>query len=96
MDKPNYLGQTILALSKIIMYEFHYNYMLPKYGEHLKLLCHMGTDSFVYNIAADNFYEDIADDIEARFDTSGYSCSRPLAIGVNKKVIGLMKDELGR
>ena len=94
MNKPVYLGQAILDLSKIIMYEFHYDYMIPKYGEKLDL-CYMDTDSLIYNIETKDFYKDIADDVPARFDTSGYSAARPLAIGLNKKVIGLMKDELG-
>ena len=94
MNKPRYLGQVILDLNKIIMYQFHYDYMLPKYGEHFKL-CYMDTDSLVYNISTDDFYKDIANDIEARFNTSAYSCKCPLPIGVNKKVIGLMKDKLG-
>ena len=93
MNKPVYLGQAILDLSKIIMYEFHYDYMLPKYGVIIKL-CYMDTDSFVYDIETEDFYKDIAEDVEARFDTSGY-CDRPLPVGKNKKVIGLMKDELG-
>ena len=93
MNKPVYLGQAILDLSKLIMYEFHYDYMLPKYGDNITL-CYMDTDSFVYDIETNNFYKDIADDVEARFDTSGY-CDRPLPVGKNKKVIGLMKDELG-
>ena len=94
MNKPVFLGQAILDLSKIIMYEFHDDYILPKYGENLRL-CYMDTESFVYEIKIDDFYKDIADDVEARFDTSSYSCSRPLPIGKNKKFIGLMKDELG-
>ena len=100
MNKPVYLGQAILDLSKIIMYKFHYDYMLLKYGDNLRL-CYMDTDSFVYDIKTDNFYKDIADYVEARFDTSGYSPSgiaqwvHSLPIGVNKKVIGLMKDEQG-
>ena len=101
MNKQVYLGQAILDLSKIIMYEFHYYYMVPKYGERLNL-CYMNTDSLIYNIEtgdiADDFparYKDIADDVPARFDTSGYLPNRPLPIGLNKKVIGLMKDELG-
>ena len=96
MNKPVYLGQAILDLSKIVMYEFHYYYMVPKYGNRLKL-CYMDTDSLVYDIKTEDFYEDIANDVEARFDTSGYSKTdfRPLPIGLNKKVIGLMKDELG-
>ena len=57
----------------------------------------MDTDSLIYDIKTEDFYEDIANDVEARFDTSGYSKTdfRPLPIGLNKKVIGLMKDELG-
>ena len=93
MNKPVYLGQAILDLSKLIMYEFHYDYMLPKYGYNIKL-CYMDTDSFVYDIEIKYFYKDIAEDVETRSDTSGY-CNRPLPIGKNKKVIGLMKDELG-
>ena len=97
MNKPVYLGQVILDLSKIVMYEFHYNYMVPKYGLEKLKLCYMDTDSLVYDIKTEDFYEDIANDVQARFDTSGYSKTdfRPLSIGLNKKVIGLMKDELG-
>ena len=96
MNKPVYLGQTILDLSKTIMYEFHYDYMIPKYGDQLKL-CYMDTDSLIYSIKTEDFYCDILPDIESRFYTSGYpnNGSRPLPIGKNKKVIGLMKDELG-
>ena len=94
MNKPVYLGQAILDLSKIMMYEFHCDYMVPKYGKNIKL-CYMDTDSYVYDIKTEDFYKDIAEDIENRFDTSGYVNNRPLPIGKNKKVIGLMKDELG-
>ena len=96
MNKPVYLGQAILDLSKTIMYEFHYDYMIPKYGDRLKL-CYMDMDSLIYSIGTEDFYSDIADDIEYRFDTSCYpnNGSRPLPVGKNKKVIGLMKDELG-
>ena len=88
MNKPVYLGQAILDLSKIIMYEFHYDYMVPKYGRNIKL-CYMDTDSYVYDIKTADFYKDIAEDVEVRFDTSGYKDGRPLPIGKNKKVIGL-------
>ena len=95
MNKPVYLGQAVLDLSKIVMYEFHYDYMKPKYSENLNL-CYIDTDSLRYHIKTEDFYEDIAEDIKERFDTSGYSKedARPLPIGLNKKVIGLMKDEL--
>ena len=62
MNKPVYLGQAILDLSKIVMYEFHYDYMVPKYGDKLKL-CYMDTASLVYNIKTEDFYEDIANDV---------------------------------
>ena len=91
MKKPVYLGQAILDLSKI---EFHYDYMKPKYGENL-MLCYMDTDSLVYEIKTEGFCTDITEDIPARFDTSGYCPNCPLPIGLNKKVIGLMKDKLG-
>ena len=94
MNKPVYLGQVILDLSKIVMYEFHYDYMKQKYNDCRIQLCYMDMDSLVYSIKTEDFYVDIADDIPMRFDTSGYCSNRPLPIGLNKKVIGLMKDEL--
>ena len=97
MNKLVYLGQAILDLSNIVMYEFHYDCMVPKYDFEKLKLCYIYTDSLVYDIKTEDFYEDIANDVEARFDTSGYSKTdfRLLPIGLNKKVIGLMKDELG-
>ena len=94
MNKPIYLGLSILDISKILMYEFWYDYMKPKYGNDVKL-CYMDTDSFIMSIKANDFYKDIANDVEKRFDTSNYEVNRPLPTGKNKKVIGLMNDELG-
>ena len=94
MNKPIYLGLSILESSKLLMYEFWYDYMKPKYGNNVKL-CYMDTDSFIMDIKTEDFYKDIANDVEKRFDTSNYEVNRPLATGKNKKVIGLMKDELG-
>ncbi|XP_057297643.1 uncharacterized protein LOC130628676 [Hydractinia symbiolongicarpus] len=96
MNKPVYISQAILDLSKTIMYEYHYDYMQSKYGSKIQL-CYIDTDSFVYHIRTEDFYRDIADDVESRFDTSAYTKddNRPLPIGKNKKVVGLMKDELG-
>ena len=74
MNKPVYLGQAMLDLSKTLMYEFQYHYMRPRYGSKFEL-CYMDTDSFVYKIKAHDFYRDIA---------------RTLPIGENKNVIGLM------
>ena len=101
MNKPIYLGLSILEISKILMYEFWYDYMKPKYNNDVKL-CYMDTDSFVMHIKTNDFYKDIASDVENRFDTLNYEVNtsettahRPLPTGKNKKVIGLMKDELG-
>ena len=76
------------------MYEIWHDYMKPKYGDNVKL-CYMDTDSFKIHIKTEDFYKDIADDVEKRFDTSNYEVDRPLPTGKNKKVIGLMNDELG-
>ena len=94
MNKPIYLGLSILEISKILMYEFWYDYMKPKYDNNVKL-SYMDTDSFIMNIKTNDFYKDIANDVEIRFDTSNYEVNRLSPMGKNKKVIGLMKDELG-
>ena len=94
MNKPIYLGLSILEISKLLMYEVWYDYMKPKDGNNVKL-CYMDTDSFIMNIKTKDFYKDIANDVEKRFDISNYEVNRPLPIGKNKKVIGLIKDELG-
>ena len=81
-----YLGQAILELSKTLMYEFHYDYMGPKYGSKVNF-CYMDTNSFVYEIETEDFYRGIAKDVEKRFDASRYSQdeNRPLPIKKNKK-----------
>ena len=96
MNKPIYLGQAILDISKTLMYEFWYDYIKPKYGEKARL-CYMDTDSFIINIKTKYFYKDIANDVEKWFDTSNYdeNDKRLLPIGINKKVIRKFKDELG-
>ena len=94
MNKPIYLGLSILEISKILMYEFWHDYMKPKYNDNVRL-CYMDTDSFIMNIKTNDFYKDISDDVDNRFDTSNYEVKRPLPIGKNKNVIGMMKDELG-
>ena len=72
------------------MYEYWYDNMKTKYGDNIKL-CYMDTDSFIMHVKTEDFYEDIANDVEKNYDT----IERPLPMGKNKKVIGLMKDELG-
>ena len=94
MNKPVYLGLPILEISKTLMYEFWYDYIKPKYGDNVKL-CYIDTDSFIMHITTENFYKDIANDVEKRFDISNYEVNRPVPTGKSKKVIGLTKDELG-
>ena len=96
MNKPIYLVQAILDISRILMYEFWYNYIKPKYGDKARL-CYMDTDSFVIHIKTEDFHKDIPKDVKNWFDTSNYDKKdeRPLPIGKNKKVLGLYKDELG-
>ena len=96
VNKPLYLGMSILDISKTLKYEFWYDYVKPKYNDKAKL-CYMDTDSFVLHIFTEDFFEDINNDVERRFHTSNYDKNdkRPLQISVNKKVIGMSKDELG-
>ena len=93
-NKPVYLGMSILDLSKTLMYDFHYNYIKPKYGDSAKLLF-TDTDSLAYEIETEDFYRDISSDVKSKFDTSNYPKDHPSGIltGVNKKVIGMFKDE---
>src|SRR5579872_738094 len=78
----------------MLMYDFHYNYIKEKYGSKAKLLF-TDTDSLMYEIETEDFYADISVDIELKFDTSDYPKDHPSGIktGVNKKVIGMFKDE---
>ena len=94
MNKPVYLGMCILDLSKIIMFDFHYNYIKPKYGNNAKLLF-TDTDSLMYEIETEDFYKDIVKDVKNRFDTSDYPENHQSGIptGINKKVLGMFKDE---
>ena len=93
MNKPIYLGLSISEISKILMYEFWYDYMKLKYNDNVRL-CYMDTDSFVMHIKTNDFYKDIANDVENRSDTSNYEVDtletsvlarRPLPTGKNKK-----------
>ena len=84
MNKPIYLGLSLLDISKILMYEFWYDYMKPKYGNNIKL-CYMDTDSFIINIKTEDFYKDIANDVYKRFDISNCEVNRPLPTGRIKK-----------
>ena len=94
MNKPVYLGLSILKISKTLMYEFWYDYIKSKYQNNAKL-CNMDIDNLIIHIKTEDIYEDIVNDVEKRFDTSNFEVNRSLPTGKNKKVIGLMKDELG-
>ena len=94
MNKPLYLGLSILEISKTLMSEFWYDYIKLKYQNNVKL-CYMDTDSFIIYNNTEDFYEDIADDGKRRFDSSNYEFDRPLHTGKNKKSVGLMKNKLG-
>ena len=90
MDKPLYVGMCILELSKLLMYDFHYNYILPKYPD-AKLLF-TDTDSLTYHIKTEDIYADFFADRE-RFDNSDYPSDSKFYFSENKKVIGKFKDE---
>ena len=87
MNKPIYLGMSILDISRTLMYEFWYDYIKPKYQDKSKL-CYTDTDSFIIHIMTEDFYEDIATDVKKWFGTSNYNENdkRPLPIGKNKKL----------
>ena len=96
LNKPIYMGMAILDLSKTLMYQFHYEYVKPKWGDKAKLLF-TDTDSLCYEIETDDVYKDISGDVNEWFDTSNYDKDHPSGIptGKNKKVIGFYKDECG-
>ena len=82
LNKPVYLGLSVLDLSKTVLYEFRYDYVKPKYGENGKH-CYMDTGSFIVHVKPDDIYKDIAEDIEKIFDTSSFEIDRPLQIEKN-------------
>lgn len=89
-DKPIYIGVTVLELSKWLMYDFYYNF-LTKEDPNLKCI-YMDTDSFV--ISSENDIYDIIKRNPTKFDTSDYQLNNAFGIKpMNKKVLGLMKDE---
>ena len=92
MNKPLYLGASILDISKTLMYEFWYDYLKSKYGDRVKL-CYTDTDSFIIHIKTEDFFEDISNDVEKWFDTSKFDKDdkRPLSIGGNKKCLIFLK-----
>ena len=98
MNKPVYLGMSILDISKTLMYKFWYDYIKPKYEDRAKL-SYMETDCLIIHIITEDVFKGIADDdVTKWFDTSSYdeNDKRPLLMGMNKKVYGFFIDELGR
>lgn len=91
LNRPIYVGFSVLDLSKTLMYDFHYNYMKSKYGSRAQLLF-TDTDSLCYEITTDDLYHDLKDDKEL-FDFSAYPRNHSLYDATNKKIIGKMKDE---
>ena len=94
MNKFLLLRLSKLELTKTLMHELRYDYVKPKYSQKEKS-CYRDTDSVIVQIKTNNIYRDIAEDVETRFDTSNYELDKPFPKGKNKKVIRLMKDELG-
>ncbi|XP_053202895.1 uncharacterized protein LOC128387677 [Panonychus citri] len=92
LDKPIYLGFTVLELSKLRMYELHYDYFYPRYGDKLKLV-YTDTDSFIYHIQTDDFYNDLKS-MGPIMDFSDYPQTHFLYDPINKKKLGVLKDEM--
>ena len=96
INKPTYLGQAVLDLSKTLMFDFWYDYSKPIYGDKIRL-CYTDTDSFIMHIKTNDFCKDISADVNKWFDSFNFNKNdkRPLEIGKNKKVLGKFKDEIG-
>lgn len=93
MNKPIIIGMSVLDLSKVVMCDFHYKYMKPKYGENVEVL-YTDTDSFIYKIFCEDFYADMRVDLYNYYDTSDFDKDNVYNMPrANKKVPGLMKDE---
>ena len=93
VNTPTHIGMCILELSKVLMYEFHYDYIKNKYDNKSKLLF-TDTDSLIYDIKTDEVYEEFSSNKEM-FDFSNYSTKSEYYNDSNKLVIGKMKDETG-
>ena len=94
MNKPIYLGTSILDISKTLIYDFYYNYIKKKYDDKTDLLM-TDTDSLLIEIETDDCYKDISPDVNKWFDTSEYNKDHPSGIptGKNERVVRMMKDE---
>jgi len=93
MNKPIYAGMAILDIAKIVVYQFHYNYMIAKYSADRCKLLFTDTDSLTYEVQTDDIYEDMKPVAEEMFDCSDYPTTHPLYSETNKKRVGCWKDE---
>ena len=92
MDKPIYIGLSVLDISKTVLYEFHYEFAKKQFDGKCKLL-YTDTDSLIYDIACPDIFQVMRDNI-SRFDTSDYAPDNAYQLPLmNKKIPGLMKDE---
>ena len=91
LNKPIYIGVSILELSKLHMYQFYYDVMKKKSDDKIKQL-YTDTDSFIFYIETEGFYNDF-DDMKEHMDFSGYDKSHPCYDNTNEKVLGKFKDE---
>lgn len=94
MDRPLYVGMSILDISKILLYDFHYNKMVSYYGRNQIGIIYMDTDSLIYWVKTNDLYEDIRTfAYQNEFDFSDYPPLHPNYSNANKKVLGKFKDE---
>jgi len=92
LDKPIIVGCTILDISKVLIYDFHYGYMKQKYGDKCQLLM-TDTDSLVYKITTESWIDDVKEDANDFYDFSNYPINHPLFSKTNSKKLRMMKDE---
>ena len=94
LNKPIYVGMSVLDLSKHLMYDFYYKTLKPRYPEGKVHLLYTDTDSLILQVYTKDIYDDMKKNLD-EYDTSNYSPGHPLFSNTNKKVIGKFKDELG-
>ena len=93
LNKPIYVGMSVLDLSKWLMYDFYYNHLKKTYGNLVKM-CYTDTDSVIIHVTTADISTDMLQNLDD-YDTSNYPADHPLFSTANKKVIGKFKDELG-
>ena len=94
LNKPIYVGFTVLELSKELMYDFHYN-LFKKYYEDDITLAYYDTDSFLYEIKSENYYEELKEKFGSIMDFSNFNKNSELFDETNKKKLGFLKEEYG-